>query len=618
VQFQPSAHPSSLPPLVQQAFDSPSLERPAGGVHPTQLLKVSEAFWQATKDASIDQSKQKSPPIVVTPSSKDNHSLPHTADFDCCICGGTLGVFLALALQSKGYNVAIVEKRLLKGRSQEWNINRKELFNLEKCGLLTAAELEEAITTEFNPIRIGFPEMDDIWVEDVLNLGVSPEILLERMKLRFLDKGGVLLEKMAFKTACVYEDGVEVALLPVGALPEVLDAGDINRSMGESSSSSSSGSSSDESNSYNGTLLVAAEKLANSIRSKKKLTTKLLIDCMGHYSPIVKQMRGKQQPDGVVLVVGGALEGIPSDKNTSADLLYTFEDSEDDIQLFWEAFPADGGEYRTVYMFCYSDCHPSRPSFSQLLDMYLKKLPQYQSVSPDSVRPKRLLLGGFPCYKSSPLKPGFDRIIQIGDASATQSPLSFGGFGSMIRHLPRLVAGVDQALQDNKLSRRHLSKIHPYQPSLSAAWLFQRAMSLKPGQTTTQGIPANHINRLMRCNMIVMKLFGDRVMRPFLQDTLQFLPLAATMGGMLLKDPIVVCRVLFQLGPMLIAEWFVHFISMLVYTFGNMVLWPMRRVVKWYWFQRMVYALRWGCGGDYEYHGGKSNDVGDGAAAASG
>lgn len=531
-----------------------------------------------------------------------------------------MGVFLALSLQTKGYNVAIVEKRLLKGRTQEWNINREELFNLEKCGLLTADELEEAITTEFNPIRIGFPGMEDIWVEDVLNLGVSPEVLLEMMKLRFLDRGGVLLEKMAFKTACVYDDGVEVALLTVGELPEVLDAGDINRSMDESSSSSSSssdGSGSDETNgSYGtGTAIAAAEKLAKSIRTKKKLTAKLLIDCMGHYSPIVKQIRGKQQPDGVVLVVGGAMEGMPADKNTSADLLYTFEDSEDDIQLFWEAFPADGGKYRTVYMFCYSDCHPSRPSFPQLLDMYLKKLPQYQSVSPDSISPKRLLLGGFPCYKSSPLKPGFDRIIQIGDASATQSPLSFGGFGSMIRHLPRLVAGVDQALQDNKLSRRHLSKIHPYQPSLSAAWLFQRAMSLKPGQMANQGIPANHINRLMRCNMIVMKLFGDRVMRPFLQDTLEFLPLAVTMGGMLLKDPIVVCRVLFQLGPMLIAEWFVHFISILVYTVGNVVLWPMRRVVKWYWFQRMVYALRWGCGGDYEYHGVKSDEA---AVAASG
>ena len=29
-------------------------------------------------------------------------------------------------------------------------------------------------------------------------------------------------------------------------------------------------------------------------------------------------------------------------------------------------------------------------------------------------------------------------LAQVGDASASQSPLSFGGFGGMVRHLPRL------------------------------------------------------------------------------------------------------------------------------------------------------------------------------------
>lgn len=64
--------------------------------------------------------------------------------------------------------------------------------------------------------------------------------------------------------------------------------------------------------------------------------------------------------------------------------------------------------------------------------------------------------------------------LQIGDAAAIQSPLSFGGFGAMLRHLPRLVAGVDDALQCERLRRADLALLQPYQPSLSAAWLFQR------------------------------------------------------------------------------------------------------------------------------------------------
>lgn len=63
----------------------------------------------------------------------------------------------------------------------------------------------------------------------------------------------------------------------------------------------------------------------------------------------------------------------------------------------------------------------------------------------------------------------------MGDASACQSPLSFGGFGSMLRHLPRLSDGISEALAADRLDRGALALLQPYQPSLSASWLFQRS-----------------------------------------------------------------------------------------------------------------------------------------------
>ena len=51
------------------------------------------------------------------------------------------------------------------------------------------------------------------------------------------------------------------------------------------------------------------------------------------------------------------------------------------------------------------------------------------------------------CPAQSPLKPAWDRVLQIGDASGIQSPLSFGGFGALTRHLPRLHSAISQALQ---------------------------------------------------------------------------------------------------------------------------------------------------------------------------
>lgn len=49
------------------------------------------------------------------------------------VCGGTLGIFLAAALQLAGLRVAVVERGPLRGRAQEWNISRKEIDELVRC-----------------------------------------------------------------------------------------------------------------------------------------------------------------------------------------------------------------------------------------------------------------------------------------------------------------------------------------------------------------------------------------------------------------------------------------------------------------------------------------------------
>lgn len=47
-----------------------------------------------------------------------------------------------------------------------------------------------------------------------------------------------------------------------------------------------------------------------------------------------------------------------------------------------------------------------------------------------------------------------------------------------------------QALREGRLSRAELGWCHPYQPSLSASWLFQRSMSVAPGQLQRAPQPA--------------------------------------------------------------------------------------------------------------------------------
>ena len=68
-------------------------------------------------------------------------------------------------------------------------------------GLLTEAELEAVLVSEFNPVRMGFRGITEIATRDVLNCGASPERLLDIVKQRFLDAGG--WASMAAATPCL-------------------------------------------------------------------------------------------------------------------------------------------------------------------------------------------------------------------------------------------------------------------------------------------------------------------------------------------------------------------------------------------------------------------------------
>lgn len=105
----------------------------------------------------------------------------------------------------------------------------------------------------------------------------------------------------------------------------------------------------------------------------------------------------------------------------------------------------------------------------------------------------------------------WDRIIAVGDSSGMQSPVSFGGFGAMMRHLPRLSLAIDEALKGDYLTREDLALIQPYQPNISVTWLFQKTMSV-PIDKQPQ---PNQINDLMSGVFRVMDKLGDDVLKPF-------------------------------------------------------------------------------------------------------
>ena len=82
-----------------------------------------------------------------------------------------------------------------------------------------------------------------------------------------------------------------------------------------------------------------------------------------------------------------------------------------------------------------------------------------------------------------------------------------------------------EALDEDLLSADMLAQINPYQPNLSACWMFQRAMSCRVGSSPNPGLIVGTL-----CNSFsAMKALGPDTMNPFLQDVLQFYPLLRTL-----------------------------------------------------------------------------------------
>jgi lycopene cyclase CruP len=329
----------------------------------------------------------------------------------------------------------------------------------------------------------------------------------------------------------------------------------------------------------------------------RTLKTRLLIDAMGNFSPIVQQARQGEKPEGVCLVVGSCAKGFP--KNETGDLIVSFTPIQNQCQYFWEAFPARDG--RTTYLFTYLDAHPKRPSLQFFFEEYLRLLPEYQGVELSQLDFQRVLFGFFPSYRKSPIRMPWSRILPVGDSSGGQSPVSFGGFGSMVRHLKRLTEGIHDALESNALSQSALAQLQPYQPNIAVTWLFQRAMSVG----IDQQLAPNQINQLLSGVFQAMEQLGDDVLRPFLQDVVQFSGLSKTLLLTSLTKPGLVMPVIPQVGLKTLLDWIVHYINLGAYTglypLGNLMSEPVKMLppISQYYCRRWIEAWRYGSGGDY-------------------
>ena len=503
-------------------------------------------------------------------------------DFDVGVSGGTLGLFYAIGLLKMNHKVCIIERGVIAGRVQEWNISEKELRVLVKLNIITLDEFNQIKSIKFNPARVGFkldtskdapPNGYELYVEDILNLGIRPDILISILKKKFIELGGTIYEKSALEKVDVYDD-----------------------------------------------KCVISYASNNKI---EKFSCRLLIDSMGNGSPISKQTRGAVEPDGICIVVGSCAQGFPAVNNTYSDIIYTNSpihstmnkasaaastSASSSLQYFWEAFPAGSGPSdRTTYLFTYMDAKPERPSVSEIFDDYWELLPRYQGVDVNQLQFLRFLYGVFPTYRASPIQTSFDRILAVGDASGIQSPLSFGGFGSLTRHIERILQSVDEALKNDLLDAEYMNAINAYQPNLGTCWMFQRAMSVPVGSQPAGDLIVNNLAN----SFSSMNKLGMKTIKPFLQDVLQFFPLLNTLFNAAQSDPLTPVKIVPHVGIPVMFDFVVNFLSLFWYTLLATYVSPVLRSSYLpnltspsarFKIQRAMEAWKFGSGLDYDDH----------------
>ncbi|MGL5033280.1 MAG: FAD-binding oxidoreductase, partial [Microcystaceae cyanobacterium] len=152
-------------------------------------------------------------------------------------------------------------------------------------------------------------------------------------------------------------------------------------------------------------------------------------------------------------------------------------------------------------------------------------------------------------------------------------------------------------LKGDQLNQQDLALLQPYQPNIAVTWLFQKTMSVG----LIQNPNPNQINELMSAVFAVMDNLGEDVLRPFLQDVIQFSGLSKTLP---LVNPTKVLPILTQVGIEPLANWLKDYFNLGLYTgFSSLatIFSPLTKKLtaeQKYRFHRWLEAWQYGSGKD--------------------
>ncbi len=409
-------------------------------------------------------------------------------DFDVVLAGGGLSLVYAAYLAQRGLRVAVFDRRRIGRGHREWNISRAELHPLVDSQLFTQAEVDALVQLEYDHGICRWHGGGTYPVERVLDCVVDAERLLDGLRARAERAGATLLDDHALAGYRVGKGGVEVRLSPARAL-----------------------------------------------------TARLLVDGMGAQSPHAAF-------DLVCPTVGGVMRGLEVDPRVG-EILVTTEDIEDDKQHIWEGFPGLDGRF-TAYLFYYTEPQhlPARPLRS-LYERFFATLPRYKRGEAEMVKPT---YGFIPAYsRLRPMPAARDRVLLVGDAAGRHSPLTFCGFGSMIRSFLPVADALRARLDEDRLDARALASVWREPPGLAV--MGGLTLMMVPGRRPSAEPRA--VNQLLDAAFASLAELGDEVYGAFVRDQIGFSDFIRFMRATAKRRPTIYDEVFAQLSRAEIARW---------------------------------------------------------------
>ncbi|NTV05651.1 MAG: hypothetical protein HGA59_03975 [Chlorobiaceae bacterium] len=486
-------HIKSSHPHLHRAFSS----LVDGALHLHRIIEF-DRYWERLRQPVHN---------VIMPGDTLPENAVISGEYDLIYAGGTLSLLHAAVMVKKyGRRVMIFDRQTPAKSTRDWNISRNELLNLSSTGIFTESEVDSVIVRRYKTGWVEFYQPDGrqkrLVMENVLDCAVAADKLLGLAKEKVLAiAGNTILAENSFNSCYQFDDHIVVRVDDHDGKPFYYKS-------------------------------------------------KVLVDVMGILSPIAMELNAGSPQTHVCPTVGTIASGFENVDFDTGEILASIGPAEiipgGGRQLIWEGFPAEGKEYIT-YLFFYDEAEsPNDKSLLGLFETYFRTLPAYKKPGADFLI-HRPVYGIIPAY----CHDGFNRtreiadehIILFGDAASLGSPLTFCGFGSMVRNLDHLTADLDRALSENNLSKKHLEKISAYEPNVASMANLMKYMCYNA--TTDE---PNFVNDLMNEVMIVLDDLPQRYRQAMFRDEMKIEELLLVMFRVAWRYPRVLRATWEKLG----------------------------------------------------------------------